>query len=244
MKASELFSKINQVLMLHNSKDAEILEINTELQLNVKKGNRKPIPANVWLISMQSSENCISRELGMCGIADDCYVLAYERNPFMRDQTLRCRDEDEAAIDYLVSNNMGSFLANELIRRDSLSRNHHLEYLRWNESGDMKSLDHFLFVDEIADIVYDGIGAVSVIYTKRKDLWDKFKKIRKSDHLIVNGSDFMADNEFLAVEEFHDGKDHCSSNCEKCFEEDLYWCYNIENTGRSIEEKLRKNKRE
>lgn len=214
----------------------------TDLVLNVKKGNKKPIPSFVWLISMTSSENCPARSWGMCEIGEDCYVLKYERNPFMRDQTLKARSNDEAAIDYLVANNMGSFLADQLIRRDRLSKSHKLKYLRWNESGDMKSLDHFLFVDEIADIVWKYTKAQSVIYTHRKDLWDSFKKVRKSDHLIVNGSGFMADNEFLAVEEFHDGKDHCSSNCERCFEEDLYYCYNIERTGRSIEEKLRKNK--
>lgn len=216
---------------------------NTNMSLNVKKGNSKPIPEFVWISSMTSGEDCPSRKLDLCPIHQDCYVLAYERNPFMRNQTLNARAEDELAIDYLVENNMASFLANELIRRNKLSRTHKLKYFRWNESGDMKSLKHFLFIDEVSDILYKGIGAVSVVYTKRKDLWNVFKDIRKSEGLIVNGSGFMADNNFNAVTEFHDGKSHCPSNCKQCFEDDLFYCYNIDNQGIEIEEILRRNKK-
>lgn len=213
---------------------------NTNMSITVKKGNRKPIPPFVWLISMTSGEDCPSRMKGLCPIHEHCYVLAYEENPFMREQTLRCRAEDEEAIDYMVDNHMAEWFANELVRRNKLSRTHPMRFLRWNESGDMKSLDHFLFIDEIADILHEKIGAISVVYTKRKDLWEKFKDIRKSKWLIVNGSGFMADNNFKAVDEFSKGKCHCPSNCEQCFKYDFYFCYDIEHTGQDIEEILRR----
>ena len=215
----------------------------TNYILNVKKGNSKPIPPFVWLSSMTSGEDCPSRKLKLCPIHEDCYVLAYERNPFMREQTLNARAEDEKAIDHMVENDMGEWFANELIRRNNRSRTHKLKYFRWNESGDLKTLKHFLFVDEVSDILYREIGTVSAIYTKRKDLWEKFKDIRKSEGLIVNGSGFMADNNFDAVEEFSEGKKHCISNCVKCFEIDKYYCYDIDNTGNVIEEILRRNKK-
>lgn len=215
----------------------------TDLLLNVKKGNSKPIPPFVWISSMTSGEDCPSRKLDLCPIHEDCYVLAYERNPFMREQTLRARAVDEKAIDYLVEKGMSEWFANELLVRNRRSRNHKLKFFRWNESGDLKSLEHFLFVDDVSNILWNSIGAVTVIYTKRKDLWEDFKKVRKSKGLIVNGSGFLADNNFDAVDEFSKGKKHCISNCVKCFEKGMYYCYDIDNTGIHIEEKLRRNKK-
>lgn len=214
---------------------------NTEHEFTIKKGNKKPIPPFVWIGSMHSSTDCISRKMKLCEIGENCYALAYEKNPIMY-KTIECRRKDEECIDYLVENHMSRFFAEELIKRHNRARTHKMRFMRWNESGDCKTLDHFIFVDEVADILYDEIGAISVIYTHRKDLWDQFKEIRKSKWLIVNGSNFMADNNFKAVEEFTGINENCSSNCEKCFDEDYYYCYNIDGTGKTIEEILRKNK--
>lgn len=214
---------------------------NTEHEFTIKKGNKKPIPPFVWIGSMHSSTDCISRKMKLCEIGENCYALAYEKNPIMY-KTVECRRKDEECIDYLVENHMSRFFADELIKRHNRARTHKMRFMRWNESGDCKTLDHFIFVDEVADILHDEIGAISVIYTHRKDLWDQFKEIRKSKWLIVNGSGFMADNNFKAVEEFSGINENCSSNCEKCFDEDCYYCYNIDNTGKTIEEILRKNK--
>lgn len=214
---------------------------NTEHEFTIKKGNKKPIPPFVWIGSMHSSTDCISRKMKLCEIGENCYALAYEKNPIMY-KTVECRRKDEECIDYLVENHMSRFFAEELIKRHNRARTHKMRFMRWNESGDCKTLDHFIFVDEVADILYDEIGVISVIYTHRKDLWDQFKEIRKSKWLIVNGSNFMADNNFKAVEEFTGINENCSSNCEKCFDEDYYYCYNIDGTGKTIEEILRKNK--
>lgn len=216
---------------------------NTDYEFTIKKGNKKPIPPFVWIGSMQSSTECISRKKGLCEIGENCYALVYEQNPIMY-KTVECRAKDEEAIDYMVEHNMSQWFAEELIKRNNRARKHQMAFFRWNESGDCKTLDHFIFVDEVADILYDEIGAISVIYTHRKDLWDQFKEIRKSKWLIVNGSGFMADNNFKAVDEFSKGKCHCSSNCEQCFEYDFYFCYDIEHTGQNIEEIYRKRKGE
>lgn len=215
---------------------------NTSLEFNVKKGNHKPIPPFVYIGSMQSSTKCICRtELDCCEIGEDCYALGYESNPLMY-KTVECRERDEECIDYLVQNRMHRFFANELIKRSNNARKHKMKFFRWNESGDMKTLDHFLFVDEVADILYKELGVISVIYTHRKDLWDQFKNIRKSQALIVNGSGFMADNNFVAVEEFTDGNEHCNSNCVNCFKDEGYYCYNPRKLGSVIEEIYRRKK--
>ena len=210
----------------------------TDLEITITKGNKKPIPAIVWIANMQSSTDCISRKLDMCEIGEDCYGLAFEENPIMY-KTVECRRNDEEAMDYMVQNHMSTFFAEELVRRDKLSRSHHLKYLRWNATGDCKTLQHLLFADEVADILHEEIGATSTIYTHRKDLWEEFKDIRQSEWLIVNGSNFMADNNFTAVTEFNDENDTCSSNCVQCFNEGKYYCYNINRKGRVIEEKFR-----
>ena len=216
---------------------------NTEYEFTIKKGNKKPIPPYVWIGSMQSSTKCISRKKKLCEIDENCYALVYEQNPIMY-KTVECRAKDEEAIDYMVEHNMSQWFAEELIKRNNRARKHKMEFFRWNESGDCKTLDHFIFVDEVADILYENLGVISVIYTHRKDLWEQFKKIRKSKWLIVNGSGFMADNNFKAVNEFSEGKCHCPSNCEQCFEYDFYFCYDIEHTGQNIEEIYRKRKGE
>ena len=215
---------------------------NTSHEFTIKKGNKKPIPPFVWIGSMHSSTDCVSRKMKMCDIGENCYALVYEQNPIMY-KTVECRRKDEEAIDYMVENHMSQWFAEELIRRNNRARKHKMKFMRWNESGDCKTLEHFIFVDEVADILGDELGVVSVIYTHRKDLWEQFKQIRKSKWLIVNGSGFMADNNFVAVDGFSDGKCHCSSNCEECFENDFYFCYDIRHTGQTIEEIFRKRKK-
>ena len=214
---------------------------NTSYELTIKKGNKKPIPPFVWICSMESSTDCTSRKKGLCDIRENCYALVYEQNPIMY-KTVLCRRNDELAIDYLVENQMSEWFANELIKRNNRSKKHKMRFLRWNESGDCKTLNHFIFVDEVAEILHEELGVISVIYTHRKDLWEQFKEIRRSRWLIVNGSGFMADNNFKAVNEFTNQNKNCHSNCEKCFEEDLYYCYNIQSKNNIIEEIYRKRK--
>lgn len=212
-------------------------------ELMVKKGNKKPIPQFVWIASMESGTDCSSRKNGHCDIGENCYVLKYESNKLMY-KTIERRRKDEECIDYLVENDLADELSDWLIKRNNSAKTFKLKFLRWNESGDCKSLEHFLFVEKVALKLFDEIGAISVIYTHRRDLWEQFKKIRKSEHcLIVNGSGFMADNNFKAVKEFTMENDVCSSNCVQCFEDGLYYCYDIENKGNTIEELLRVNRK-
>ena len=213
--------------------------------LTVNKGNAKPIPEFVWNASMQSGQRCYCRLNDLCPIADDCYTRPYEENGMMGKNTLACREIDEECIDELVALGMGGahMLANELVRRHKLARTHKCKFFRWNVSGDLKSIDYFFFVDTVAWLLNHKIGTISVIYTHREDLWEEFQYIRlKGKHLIVNGSGFMADNMFDAVEEFSEDEEvrKCTSNCKECFEENgTAFCYDINNTGVVIEEKFR-----
>lgn len=199
-----------------------------DYELMVKKRNKKPIPKYVWIASMESGTDCSSRNNGHCDIGEDCYVLKYEKNKLFY-KVVERRRKDEECIEYLVKNHLSRELSSWLIKRSKASKSYPLRYMRWNESGDCKSLEHFLFVEEVALDLYDELGAISVIYTHRQDLWQQFKKIRKSEHcLIVNGSGFMADNNFKAVKEFTGENDECSSNCVQCFDDYWKYCYDID----------------
>lgn len=212
-----------------------------DYELMIKKGNAKPLPKFIWIISMESATDCSSRKNGHCEINKNCYALKYESNKLMY-KTIERRRKDEQCINYLIKNNYSDKLADFLIKRNNSSKKHKLKYLRWNESGDVKSLDYLLFVEKIALKLFNEIGTISVIYTHRKDIWEQFEKIRKSEHcLIVNGSGFMADNNFKAVKKFTGENFECCSNCVKCFDEKMKYCYDINNKNLIIEEILRLN---
>lgn len=213
-----------------------------DYELMIKKGNKKPLPKFIWIISMESATECSSRKNGHCEINKNCYALKYESNKLMY-KTVERRNKDKLCIDYLVKNDLSEELINYLLKRNKNSKTHKLKYLRWNESGDVETLDHLLFIEKIALRLYDEIGTISVVYTHRKDIWEQFEKIRKSEHcLIVNGSGFMADNNFKAVKKFTGKNKECSSNCVRCFDEKLKYCYDVNNKGLIIEEILRLNK--
>ena len=221
--------------------DMVLFEID-DYELMIKKGNKKPLPKFIWIISMESATECSSRKNGHCEINKNCYALKYESNKLMY-KTVERRNKDKLCIDYLVKNDLSEELINYLLKRNKNSKTHKLKYLRWNESGDVETLDHLLFIEKIALRLYDEIGTISVVYTHRKDIWEQFEKIRKSEHcLIVNGSGFMADNNFKAVKKFTGKNKECSSNCVRCFDEKLKYCYDINNKGLIIEEILRLNK--
>ena len=212
-----------------------------DYELMIKKGNKKPLPKFIWIISMESATECSSRKNGHCEIGKNCYALKYESNKLMY-KTVERRKKDNECINYLIENDMSDELADYLIKRNKTSKTYKLKYLRWNESGDVESLEHMLFVEKVALKLYDELKVISVIYTHRKDIWEQFEKIRKSEHcLIVNGSGFMADNNFKAVKEFTGNNKECSSNCVKCFNDNLKYCYDLENKGLIIEEILRLN---
>lgn len=220
-----------------------IIKVNETMELMIKKGNAKPLPPFLWIVSMQSSTDCICRtELNCCEIGEDCYGLAYESNPMMH-KTVTRRRRDEEAIDWLVENEMHEWFADEIVRRNRLSRSHKIRFLRWNETGDCKTLEHLCFVDDVAELLGQKLGIHSVIYTHRRDLYEEFKKARtQSRWLIINGSGFRADNHFQAVTEHTDEGIPCSSNCVKCFDEfGTGHCY--KHTAERIDEIFRQNKR-
>ena len=225
---------------------------NETFELSVSKGNKKPIPSNVWLISMQSATRCYCRREGLCPIASDCYGLDYETNPLFKDATLNCRNKDETAIDFLVHTEGGAtFLANELLKRSRRARSDRtrLGFLRWNVTGDLKSRAYLDFVETVAKRLYLARATVSVIYTHNKAVALDFQKDRlaKNDTLSfaslrVLGSGFMIDANFDCFTEDPQALE-CQSDCVECFER-YGWglCYDPNKRGAVIKEAFRPSK--
>ena len=221
-----------------------------EFVLTVLKGNKKPIPPYVWLISMQSASKCFCRLNNLCPIADDCYGLDYETNPMFKDATLRCRDLDESAIDFLVSEPKGaSFLANELIKRSNRARNDdmRLKYLRFNVTGDLKSLEYLKFVESVAIDLYEALGTITVIYSHNEPVVDEFLSNHQLEAskccLRILGSGFMANANFDCFATDSEALE-CKSNCVECFKTNgVAYCYDIALEGSVIKEEFRENTR-
>ena len=208
-----------------------------DFEITVCKGNKKPIPTFVWMVSMQSATNCHCRKENLCPIAKYCYGLDYEENPIFKDATLRCGEKDEDAIDFLVNHPLGAlFFANKVIGMSKRTRNQdkQLQYFRWNVTGDLKSIRHLLFVQEVARILYNELGVITILYTHNKDVVESYlEHLQYSDrksYLKILGSGFMVDSNFDCFATEYDAK--CSSNCVECFKSNgVAFCYDIDFNG-------------
>lgn len=231
--------------MKHCNKKLQFIGANdVEYEITIKCGSAKPMPNFIWLISMMSSTKCPSKAMGLCPLGDDCYGLVFEQNSMMGANTLKCREKDEQAIDYLVANDGASFLASELVAMSNRCRNqaNQLKFLRWNMTGDLKSLEHLIFVEKVANALFDALGVISVIYTHRSDLKEPFEAIRTNyESLRILGSGFDWDCNFTCFPSSDDGK-QCSSNCTECFEQyGIGFCYDMDIQDTEIVEEFRPN---
>lgn len=220
----------------------------TDYELAVSKGNKKPIPQTVWLISMQSASGCYCRLNGLCPIASDCYGLDYETNPLFKEATLNCRTKDELAVDFLVATEGGaSFLARELIKRSNRARKPEtkLLFLRWNVTGDLKSPDYIDFVEAVARELWEALGVVSVVYTHNKAVALDYQKRREADtrqFLRLLGSGFMLDANFDCFTSDPQALE-CCSDCVECFHRyGVGLCYDTQREGATIKEAFRPSK--
>ena len=220
---------------------------NNVFELQVKKGNQKPISKDTYIISMQSGYFCSNINCNMHRVnSGNCYTLKYECNKLFMKNTLLRRLKDELTIDYLVKNDMYKELANKLIKASNRSKEYSMKYLRFNESGEIKNIDYLIFVNNLSEILYKKLGVITTIYTHREDIYKQFKdNYTQSKGLIILGSGFNANIQFKAVKTLDKNYKYvCISNCIEC--KKIYstaLCYNkdLKDKGIIIKEKLRTN---
>jgi hypothetical protein len=166
-------------------------------------GNSK-IGKDTLIFNMTSATNCPSKKLGLCKHPNKCYAMKAER---MYKQVLPFR---ERQAHYWESNNVDTIF-NDLL--NALNKHKNVKYIRFSESGDFTTqadVDKllticFMLYRERPDIVVYG-------YTARKDL----DFTGRERNLVIQGSGFKIDNEFIAVGEYSEGSIQCKGSCASC----------------------------
>lgn len=155
---------------------------------------------------MGSATDCISRKKGLCNLKNDCYALKAEKRwknvlPSKRAESEMWLSESAESIAYQV------------LSKDLRAYKHKIEYIRFNESGDINSkadIDKLRLLAELLPqfIIYG--------YTHRIDLKEYLQDL--PDNLVINGSDFMLDNEFKVIDksEVLDYDLICPADCTDC----------------------------
>jgi len=164
-------------------------------------GNLK-LGKDTMIFNMGTATDCISKKMGLCKVGEKCYALKAER---MYKDCIPYRERQ------------GSFWKvcspQEFINQLVLEKTSKIKYFRFNEAGDFSTQKDVDKLSKIALTLKKEYGIVTYGYTARKDL--DFSSV----NFIVNGSSFMAHNNFKYIP-----KDHptdmslpvCPGSCKTC----------------------------
>ena len=162
-------------------------------------GNIK-LPKTTMIFNITPANLCPSEAKGLCQLSNSgqCYAKKAER---IYPQVLPYRMRQHI---FWKNCTPESFVA-QLIK-DKGRRN--IKHLRLNEAGDFRHQQDLNKAIKIAALL-KAEGITTYCYTARKDL-----DFKKRNDLIVNGSGFMIDNNFIVVP--RGKKATCVSNCNIC----------------------------
>lgn len=168
----------------------------------LSNGNMK-VGDDTLIFNMNAAVDCPADELGLCPVFDICYARKAERQ--YRDVLNYRRLQEEV----WKMTGPGEFVAAFVAVAKSKSRP--VLYFRFSESGDFESQADVDKMAEIARLLsLEGIKTYG--YTARRDLC--LEGLR--EFAVVNGSGFMASNEFRAVPEFTKKNLRCPGDCRGC----------------------------
>lgn len=175
-------------------------------KIYVSNGNRK-IPKDTLIFNMTSATDCPSRKLGLCKHCNICYAMKAERLypyclPFRRKQAKQW------------SNISPESFFKRLCALPKVKKGN-IKYLRFSESGDFRHIEDVKKMNSIADMTTT-IGIKVYGYTARYDLIDKID-FKLSHNITINGSGFMAHNNFYVVDKYRKQDKHkCKGDCSIC----------------------------
>lgn len=165
---------------------------------NAKVGN------NTLIFNMNAAMDCPAEKLGLCDIASKCYAKKAERLypavlPFRRRQAQAW--EDCTAIEFADT-------VKRIVKRKRIE----IKFFRFSESGDFSTQADIDKMASVAKLLKES-GIATYGYSARRDL--DFTELEKV--ATVQGSGFMASNEFVPVKEFTGNNPKCNgSDCSKC----------------------------
>jgi len=159
--------------------------------------------------NLSSATDCISKKKGLCKNKNFCYAMKSERQ---YKQVLSYRRRQNK---YWYNTQISQIIKD--FKEYYKNKRKKPKYLRINESGDIKKED----IKKIIKIAEEFQELIIYLYTARYDLADEIKNMKKPKNLIVNGSNFMLDNEFRVI--FKDDLKNlnryskvCIANCTNC----------------------------
>ena len=209
--------------------------------LGMTLGNAK-IGKDTIIINLSSATLCLSARLGLCPLGPkqfngngSCYALKAER---MYPQSIAFRSLQRIQWELLEP----EIIADEIFKKILLcsrlkNKARHIKYIRLNESGDFNSSNQVLKVDNVLRFLNEFCDLYNLpfiklyTYTHRKDIFgDDMGKVllgKLAPNFVINGSNFMAHNEFkvlpinrkerdLRVNGKKVNKYTCLDDCSKC----------------------------
>jgi len=177
----------------------------------IANGNLK-IGKDTFIFNITPAFECVADKLGLCALSDKCYAKKAETQYWFR--TGLYRRNQRKYWDNVSANKF----ADDLL--ELLHNNRKVKFIRFNESGDFK---HQADITKLINIVkrvnkYSSRRIIFYTYTARKDLY--FGTVRKMQNLVINGSNFMLDNNFIPVIEYpvktNKNTVICRGNCRVC----------------------------
>lgn len=166
-------------------------------------GNTK-LPDTTAILNITTAENCPSRKLGLCALKNPNRCYARKAEIQYGHDTLPHRNFQAKIWDLLTAEQLANLIKEEISRRKKPTH-----ILRLNECGDFK--DQY-DVDKAVELTKNLPELIVYCYTARKDL-----DFSKRGKLIVNGSGFMVDNQFIVVPKIEPQHQVvCKMDCSIC----------------------------
>jgi len=172
--------------------------------MKVSNGNHK-VGRDTLILNITSARDCVSAKLGLCQLCDSskCYALKAER---MYPSVLPYRQAQTEQWDSLSAQQ----LAAGLLAKARAKRSNPIKYVRLQESGDFRTQADVDKAEAMARLL-NAEGITTYTYTARRDL-----DFSQCVALVVNGSGFMASNEFKAVASYSPKAIKCKGACLNC----------------------------
>lgn len=208
MKKGSLVEFRNSYIVINNVDDDFYAEF------YIEKGNHK-LPPTWYIGNTGSGTDCCSDELELCpyGLKNgdgSCYCLKAER---CYPNCLDCRERNRVNWERIVVNDYVVEFTYGLLLASKQAKKHKMEVFRFNESFDIESYESLVAMNDVGGDLKD-VGVKTMIYTHRWDMIDALQLV--GNNLIMNGSDFMLDNEFRVVYEFSGNNLKCCGDCGIC----------------------------
>lgn len=162
---------------------------NINPKLHISFGNAK-LPKTTCIINLGTWFNCSGRKEGFCELCKVCY----DKQPEVRFKR-RTRDRLEQEIFWrsLDAKTFSEEVIKKILEHDKKTKT---KLIRWSEVGEIRNQKDLEKIIECSNIIYETLDIKSYIYTHNKSLNFNIER----PNLIINGSNFMVDNEYKVIE--------------------------------------------